>query len=718
MKQYFLIIAGLAISSQTFSQNNTIDQSNTREGESVEYCTTHKKLEQLLQDPDLAFKYQKGQQIMQQQETLLKQNQEKAGTVYKIPIVFHLLHNGGTEKISDEQILDGLRVLNRDFRRLNADANNVVSAFQGMPADIEIEFVLATIAPNGQCFSGITHTQSPVTNDTQNDSYDGQDQVNAIINGNDVYQGNWNPSNYLNVIICKSIGGAGGYTFNPMWGTGNNMYYNSVFVLSNYIGEIGTSSPFTARTLTHEVGHWLNLSHTWGGNNSPGDTDACNYDDGVDDTPNCIGLTTCNLNANTCTGIDPFYGFDQIDNAENYMDYSYCSKMFTPGQKTRMRAAITSSVAGRNNVWTSSNLQAVGATGNPPLCQAKFDADNRIICNGQTVQFDDQSFHNPTSWSWTFVGGSPATSTQQNPSVTYNTAGNYPVTLTVSNASGTVSNTIQDFITVLPETGIAPIHESFEFETIFPSNNWFLEASPIGANWELKDGVGYSGTKCAKVNAYSEAPSTTVLESTSITLDLNLSASLSFKYAYTTKGSNAGDKLIVKVSKNCGQTWVTKKVLQGTTLQTAPPTSSEFEPTLSEWKTATINSSSLASYLTSDFRIKFIFENKGGGNNLYIDDINIDGVVTVEENKFLNDLSLYPNPTTNNASLSFYLNQQEEISIDIVDLVGKKVLSIFNGTLPSGQQFFSLPTNTLSKGIYFVRINNNKNGITQKLIIE
>ena len=49
-----------------------------------------------------------------------------------------------------------------------------------------------------------------------------------------------------------------------------------------------------------------------------------------------------------------------IDNVENYMDYSYCSKMFTQGQVDEMRAAMVSNVGGRSNIWTTTNLQNVG----------------------------------------------------------------------------------------------------------------------------------------------------------------------------------------------------------------------------------------------------------------------------------------------------------------------------------------------------------------------
>ena len=50
---------------------------------------------------------------------------------------------------------------------------------------------------------------------------------------------------------------------------------------------------------------------------------------------------------NTCSNdaVDGYWTTDVVDNIENYLEYSYCSKMFTPGQKSRMRAALVSSVA-------------------------------------------------------------------------------------------------------------------------------------------------------------------------------------------------------------------------------------------------------------------------------------------------------------------------------------------------------------------------------------
>ncbi|MEN8224638.1 MAG: T9SS type A sorting domain-containing protein [Bacteroidota bacterium] len=82
-----------------------------------------------------------------------------------------------------------------------------------------------------------------------------------------------------------------------------------------------------------------------------------------------------------------------------------------------------------------------------PYLQAAFSSDNTIVCQGDTVNFTAPS-NGATAWSWSFEGGTPATSTVQNPSVVYTTQGTYDVSLTVSNASYAASDTVTDMITV------------------------------------------------------------------------------------------------------------------------------------------------------------------------------------------------------------------------------------------------------------------------------
>ena len=376
------------------AQSSTFDPDNVRDGETIEYCLQHKKRRELLLIPGYAESLLIDEQI-RAQEALNNTGEAKLATYY-IPIVFHIVHNNGAENISDEQILDCFDILNRDFDLQNLDAANVAYAFNASnptaiatPTDVDIEFRLATIAPDGTCFSGITRTVSTATS-----SGDGFDSYLAAKNGNDVYQGEWPGDEYLNVFICADPGGAG-YTTTPGGWYGSTMP-NGIYLQHSYIGSIGTGSTYTSRALTHECGHWLNLSHTWGPNNNEGNPTSCPDDDGVSDTPRCIGISNnCNLTFNSCSPQpgDDDWGADEIDNIENYMDYSYCTKMFTAGQSARMNTALQSNIANRNNLFTPGNLAATGATGNFYLCKAEFSANKTAVCSGGSIQFSDESFN-------------------------------------------------------------------------------------------------------------------------------------------------------------------------------------------------------------------------------------------------------------------------------------------------------------------------------------
>jgi len=96
--------------------------------------------------------------------------------------------------------------------------------------------------------------------------------------------------------------------------------------------------------------------------------------------------------------------------------------------------------AGWSAAWTC------GQNTNPPVTD--FNTSNTNVSEGDTVTFTDATSNNPTSWSWSFEGGNPATSTSQNPSVSYATAGIYPVTLTTTNTYGSDVETKTGYITV------------------------------------------------------------------------------------------------------------------------------------------------------------------------------------------------------------------------------------------------------------------------------
>lgn len=716
MKRILIVLLSLS-SLECFAQKNLFDPTNAREGEAVEYCHQHKKMAALMQDP--AYLQQRILDSLDELHCAAKPIEK--GIVYKIPVVFHVLHNNGPENISDSQILDALSILNRDYRLLNQDANNVQSEFQGMPADIEVEFLLATKAPNGQCFKGITRT---VSSETTNGA-DGTAQVNAIIAGNDVYNGAWAGNKYLNVFICADIGGAAGYTTNPSGFSASQMT-NGIWVLHDYVGSIGTSSVSSSRTLTHEVGHWLNLSHTWGPNNNPGNASSCSTDDNVQDTPNCIGVQACILSSNTCNSDNAYWGFDIKDNVENYMDYSYCSKMFTPGQKTRMRTALQSNNTGRANVVSQANLTAVGAGITPYLCKADFSANRTTLCVGEQVQFSDDSYNSVSSWSWSFSGGTPATSSTQNPLVTYNTPGLYSVTLNASDGGTNDSEVKTNYIRVLLPPTTIPFYEGFEnYNSLTNLMNWEVYNPGANNGYAIDNTTSFNGSKCATVQNFGQ-PSGSIDELISTPIDLSgltagQTVTLSFRYAYRKKLAADNEALKVFITGDCGNTWVQRKTLTGSQLGSQAVATSWKPSSQADWVTVHMTNVT-STYFQQNFRAKWRFEGNGG-NNFYLDDINLysgspsNTIVLGAEAlaETVSGIQVFPNPASAELNLEFTASKAEKMNVVLTDANGKQVQwnEIHSN---AGKNLVMLDTQSLAAGTYTLMLSGIQGKITRNFV--
>jgi PKD repeat protein len=642
---------------------------------------------------------------------------------YTIPVVFHIIHAGGPENISNEQVEDAIRVLNEDFQMLNSDANNVQPEFTSLVADVEVEFKLARKKPNGDCTNGITRTYSTVTNGGS-----GGDRVSAVQNAH----GNWPGDRYLNIFVAADIGGAAGYTYLPQWGA--NGMSNGIHILHNYVGSIGTGSSFTSRAVTHEVGHWFDLPHPWGGTNTPGcdgtdptspcnSLDNCDYDDGVDDTPNTIGWTSCNLNnPNTCDQDNSYWGFDQIDNVENYMDYSYCSKMFTLGQKARMQAALNSSTGGRNNLNTTTNLSSTGVNEPEIMCQADFIADRQVVCQGETVTFSDYSYHVPSGWDWTFQGGSPATSNNQNPTVTYSTPGTYQVQLTATDGTNNATQTKTSYITVLESSSSLPFIEGFENYSNLSTSPWAVE-NPTGNEFVLENSIGHSGQKSVRLNNFGQ-PSGRLDNLFSQPIDLSSisnEVTLSFRYAYRKRSSSNDEWLRVFISNNCGESWIQRKTLKGDNLSTLTSTSSWEPSSIEDWTTVHMTNIT-GSYWVDNFRMRFEFESDGG-NNFFLDDINIyqggpvDEPLSLNEEGHISEFTIYPNPSTDETNVVFTVDNAQKASIEIVNAIGQTV-STSNINAESGKNLVMLNTSDIEAGVYIVRVTINGVQSVKRLMVK
>ena len=627
---------------------------------------------------------------------------------YTVPIVFHVVHLNGPENVSNAQIYDCIENLNKDYSATNYDFGNTVAAFQGVASNADIEFVLATKAPNGTCHSGITRTYSNTTYDTGL-SGGTHPIVEAVIDEHGV----WPQNKYLNIFICIDPSGAAGYTYNPASWLPSSSMYGGILLRHDYTGTIGTGSSSSRHTLAHEAGHWLNLSHNWGGSNTPGVASNCNIDDGVADTPNSEGWTYCNLNGNSC---------GSLDNVQNFMEYSYCSTMFTHGQAARMYSALNSSTAGRNNLSTPSNLIATG-TDAPSnlLCGVNFSSSETIICAGSTIDFSDLSFHGVTSRNWIFTGGTPAISTDSNTTITYNTPGVYNVSLEISNGSSNLTETTQNYITVLANPGLdLPYSESFETVSVPDNINFFVTNEDNGNDWGVTNTASSSGSKSIKMSNFG-VTGNSIDEFYSGTIDLSVldpseNLIMTFKYAYNKLHANDDEYLKVYVSNDCGQNWSLRKSIHGNSLS-ENTYGSPYTPTSdSEWNMVSFENIHNTFY-TSNFRYKFQFTSDNG-NNIFVDDINLypESWLDNPENNIENVISIFPNPTQNNSTINYFSSENDNIDITFLYVIGQNISTVYYGSVSTGLNQYVFIMEALPKGIYIVKITNSKGIKSVKLI--
>ena len=622
-----------------------------------------------------------------------------------IPVVFHVIHYNGPENISEAQIMSGLEVMNADFRKLNSDIDDVIDDFTDVAADIEIEFRLAQIDPSGNCHTGINRIVSPLT-------YIGDGDVKDLIQ--------WPRNSYLNIWVVENANGAAGYSLYPSSVNGNQGAGNDgIVVAHDYTGNMGTSNVYRSRTLTHEVGHWINLRHTWGNSNSPGDPENCDMDDNVDDTPTTSGWTSCNVNGETC---------GSLDNVQNYMEYSYCGRMFTDGQRLRMRAAMNSSTAQRNQLWTPANLEETGVSLEPILCEARFSASRQTICVGDSVQFFDESFHGVSGWEWDFGDGNSAGG--EAPWHTFDDAGLFDVTLTVTNGVNEQSLTETSYIQVLEVGAMAtPFSDSFESPEL--SEDWFMvDVSNDGDGWELTTVAAYTGDQSLRIHNWSNNIefNQDLLITSSMDMSQASEIQVSYKWAYCFKGTNededdTDDRLKIYASSDCGETWSLRRMHRGfTDLPSAPPHPFVFTPSgPEEWNSYTL-SIPYEQFFTENFRLKFEFESRLG-NNIFLDDINIEvlspaDVIEREATSGI-ELSVYPNPATNLASLEFATNRPyDRMTLEIVDLTGRLIWTGFSGALPLGSQRFELPVSRFAQGTYMVVLTADGRQFSERLLVK
>ncbi len=692
-------------------------------------CGTDAERQRLIREEPGYLQYETS--LREELREIMRNNATQRGgmTVYTIPIVFHVLHLRGVENISNEQILDAVRILNEDFRKLNADTAGVWPFFQPRIGDAYMEFRLPTKDPVGNCTNGIERIMSVET-----------------MRGTAASKLKpWPRDKYLNIWVNRSMGGSGaaGYF------SGFPAIADGIMILNGYVGGSGTnwtSDNFTSRALSHEIGHFFSLNHVWGENNGEDGAPAGHMapecgDDGVDDTPITRGWNTC-PSQEASKNCNP----DSLENAQNYMEYSYCSTghMFSKGQCLRMRFAANSPTSQRDGLWSAATLEATGITDGFQLTcapQADFYAQvgnvpsnptvpfSPTACTGATVQFHDNSvLAFPTSWSWSFQDGTPSTSSQRNPVVTFSEPGWKTVTLTVANDIGSNTKT-NEYAVLIGSSGSAvnPFWEDFENGSGTNMDPFFAQNYEDNiTSFKRYEGGGHSGTACAILNSgdrnqldFIDSPNGTDVDEL-ITPLVNLTgmggSTFSFWYAYSTTTSVDSlltEKLEIFSSTDCGRVWTLRSTISGTDLVTNG-NNPMMPPALWQLKTLSIPASVAGP--TVRFRLRFTSSEYSG--NLFIDQVNIGtNVVGIEQLTGTDFMNLFPNPTNDHFTLQVVGMDSQRTEVSITDLRGALVYA--NVYQPLGGAAIDISTRALglSEGMYMLHVSNDSGSSVQKLMV-
>jgi PKD repeat protein len=348
-----------------------------------------------------------------------------------------------------------------------------------------------------------------------------------------------------------------------------------------------------------------------------------------------------------------------------------------------------------------------------------FAANTNTICVNQSVAFTDLSIGNPTTWNWTFAGGSPSTSTLPNPTISYSTTGIYNVTLTISNSNGSNSITKTSFINVTTPQAI-PFSEGFTASAT-PSNWENYDQGNDGVIWEHSLLAGGFGTSSQSVyfDNFNNDVNRKRDELRTPKFDFSFSSHplLLFDRAYARYDNTYTDTLAVLVSNDCGYSYTQVYIKGNTNLATAPDKSSSiFTPTATQWKRDTIDLSAYA----GEPNVMVSFQNRGFyGQAIYLDNINISNSAITSVNNLINDakITVYPNPSSGNVTLNLFSAIKENYHLEIFNAIGKKIYSEqlidFNGNLKK-----EINLSAFGSGLYILNFTNNSKTNSIKVIIE
>ncbi len=345
--------------------------------------------------------------------------------------------------------------------------------------------------------------------------------------------------------------------------------------------------------------------------------------------------------------------------------------------------------------------------GTAPLTSATIelsDGTNVLQTNNWTGSLQT---YESTSLSFTGVAGTPG----------YNN-----VTVSVSNPNGqtdgnALNNSGSQSYIIYSGVGGPAVTEDYSSTTFPPANWYYINGGNQSAGWS-RSTAGYTSAGCAKMD-FVNSPSGDADALILPPLDLSTydNAVMTFYVAAATYGTS-NDNIKIKVSTNCGTTWSPIWNKTGASLATVGSVSSAFTPSsANQWRSETVNLTQYTGVNRTNVMIKFEALS-AQGNNAYIDDINMTlttGLKTVTQSLAFD---LYPNPATQRAQVDFNLEKAGDVTMQVVDKMGKLVYTYSEPSMNPGEHTFELNTSDFAKGIYMVNIKSAAGSSQKKLVVE
>ncbi len=340
-----------------------------------------------------------------------------------------------------------------------------------------------------------------------------------------------------------------------------------------------------------------------------------------------------------------------------------------------------------------------------PIVTLKNKGANNITSAVINYQINNNPVQT-TNWSGNLALGA---STNENiPTITGLTSGTHTLKVWVTdvnnNGNTTVGNCgkVSTSFYIAPATSaIAPLSETFT-STTFPPVDFGLDNPDGGLTWKRVSTGNPSNSMQVNCFNYGSIGAEDALIVKPIDISALQNPTLTFDVAHAIYNSSYTDRLKVEVSTDCGNSWNQVFNKAGSTLATAPATTSNFTPTNSQWRNEQVDLSAYGS--ATELFIKFVCIN-GYGNNIYVDNINVMSVfASIEDENNLAGVNIYPNPAQEYVNISFNMTQQNEVQISIMNMLGEVVMMADKGQVSTGSQLFQLNTAALANGVYNVSI--------------